>query len=119
MARLRGFPLIVVLAAMALPTNASWPADSNTAENVPAATVKKAGAALAHVVDIEGAYSTQLDAAPTPLAAQKMVDQMAGETVKAIRDQGLSPAEYKHVMEVAESDPELQDRLLMAAESSQ
>ena len=119
MARVRNLLLAVVFAAIPWPASASQPTDSDPAEVVPDATAKKAATALVHILEIEQTYSIQLDAAQTQRDAKAVIDRMAGDAVNAIRQQGLSPAEYKHVMAVAESDPELQDRLLTAAKSAQ
>lgn len=111
------FLAVIGIAAIALPVSASPQSYNDTAQNVPDAIVRKAGAALVHVLEIEQEYSPELDAAQTPEAAKKVIDQMTGDATKAIRDQGLTPAEYRHVMEVATTDPKLRDRLLMAIKS--
>ena len=111
------FLVVVGIAAIALPASAPPQSGNDAAQTVPDAVVRKAGAALVHVLEIEQAYSPQLDAADTPEAAKEVIDRIAGDATKAIRDQGLTPAEYKHVMAVAASDPGLRDRLLMAVKS--
>jgi hypothetical protein len=81
---------------------------------VPEATVTKAGAALRQVAEIKNVYAPKVQAAPTPDERVQVSKQEIAAATKAIGDQGLTVDEYNNVMELAQVDQDLRERLLKA-----
>jgi hypothetical protein len=80
--------------------------------NIPDAKLDKVAAAAKQVNTIASTYKQKLAAAPTASDKQKVVDEADGKLAKAITDQGLSVDEYESIMQVAENDPHVRDKLL-------
>jgi len=75
-------------------------------------TIAKAGAAFKRVVEISSAYSPRLAAAPTPDERVHLINEELVAATTAVSDQGLTVDQYNNVMETAQSDPEVKERLL-------
>jgi GTP1/Obg family GTP-binding protein len=83
------------------------------------ATVAKVGVVLRQVAQIKQTYSERLQTAKTPEQQQDISKQANGAAVTAITQQGLTLDQYKKVLEAAQSDPALKQRLLAAAGATQ
>jgi hypothetical protein len=70
-----------------------------------------AAAALERVVDLQKTYKEQL-ATAKPSEKERVVDEANDALEKAITEQGLSLDEYSEIMEVAQADPEVREKLL-------
>jgi len=77
-------------------------------------TIAKAGVALKQVIEITSAYSPKLAAAPTPDERVHLINEELVAASTAVSDQGLSVDQYNSVIEVAQSDPGVKERLLRA-----
>jgi len=77
-------------------------------------TIAKAGAAFKRVSEISGAYSPRLAAAPTPDERVHLISEELVAATTAVSDQGLTVDQYNNVMETAQSDPGVKERLLRA-----
>jgi GTP1/Obg family GTP-binding protein len=108
---------------MALPADAQPPSGAPSGAvsgaNMPDATVKKVGAALRQVSQIEQTYSQRLQSANTPMEKQDISKQASGAAVTAITQQGLTIDQYKQVIQAAQNDPALKQRVLAAAGAGQ
>ena len=91
--------------------------DQTSGNTVPEATVTKAGAALRQVAEIKNVYAAKVQAAPTRTSASQVSEQEIAAATKAISDQGLTVDEYNNVMELAQVDQDLRERLLKATTS--
>jgi hypothetical protein len=123
-----GFRAGVVSAAllatvMALPAAAQQPrgapSGAVSGANIPDATVNKVGAALRQVTQIEQTYSQRLQSANTPAQKQDISKQANGAAVTAITEQGLTIDQYTQVIQAAQSDPALKQRVVAAAGAGQ
>jgi len=83
------------------------------------ATVGKAGAALHDIAKVQQDYSSKLNAAGSNEEKRSLTEQANAEAVQAIQSHGLSVQEYSNVVQTARSDPQLKQRLLNAASSTQ
>ena len=81
---------------------------------VPDATISKAGAALRDVADLQEKYQPKMDSA-TPREKEGLSAQANAEAVQAIQSHGLSIQEYSSVVRMAQTNPQLKQRLLAAA----
>jgi hypothetical protein len=81
------------------------------------ALVHKVGAALRQTASIRQKYSTGAEAANTSDQKQTVSSQAETEMLQAISDQGLSVQQYNQVIQMAQADPTLRQRLLLVAQS--
>jgi hypothetical protein len=84
---------------------------------VPDAVVHKVGAALRQTATIRQKYADRAEAANSPQQKQELTSQVETEMLKAISDQGLSLQQYNQVIQMAQADPSLKQRVLSAAQS--
>jgi len=112
-------PAALLATAMALPAAAQppsgVPSGAVTSANISDATVKKVGAALRQVAQVEQTYSRRLQSATTPGQKQDISKQANDAAATAITQQGLTIDQYKQVIQAAQSDPTLKQRVLAAA----
>jgi hypothetical protein len=92
-------------------------ATSGTTPNatVPDETVARTGAALKLVTEIKKVYTPKVEAAPTPDERARLSNQATDAARKAISDQGLTIDQYNNVMELAQADPAMRERLIKIA----
>jgi Domain of unknown function (DUF4168) len=81
------------------------------------AKVQKMGAALREVTRIRDDYEARLTAAETDEERQGLQNEAQAVIVEAVQDQGLSVTEFNEVVEAADEDPTVKDRVLAAARS--
>lgn len=81
---------------------------------VPDATIGKAGAALRDVANLQEKYQPKIKSA-TPKEKEGLSAQANAEAVQAIQSHGLSIQEYSSVVRMAQTNPQLKQRLLDAA----
>jgi hypothetical protein len=96
----------------ATPNGGASPADTSDT------TVGKVGAALRDVVHIKQSYAERLQAAKSPTEQQDLSKQASGEAVASISQHGLTIDQYNHVIQAAQTDPALKQRVLAAAKTN-
>jgi Domain of unknown function (DUF4168) len=127
--RLGVVPVALLATAMALPAAAQPSAGAPSAPpgapsgmvpgaSISDATVGKVGMALQQVAQIKQTYSQRLESAKTPAQQQDISKQANDAAVTAITQQGLTIDQYRQVIQVAQNDPTLKQRLLAAAGQS-
>jgi hypothetical protein len=99
------------------------PSHGTTVPGGPAApitdgTIGKAGAALRDVASLQQKYQGRMETA-TPEQKQGLSAQANAEAVQAIQSHGISVQEYSQVVRTAQTDPQLKQRLLEAANKPQ
>ncbi|MBX6740795.1 MAG: DUF4168 domain-containing protein [Acetobacteraceae bacterium] len=94
------------------------PGTRGTSANIPDATVQKTGAALRDVAGIQEEFSQRVQAAPAPEQRQRLVDQASQAATRAINKHGLSVEEYNRVIQLTQTDPDLKERVLAAANAA-
>nr|WP_294550827.1 DUF4168 domain-containing protein [uncultured Rhodopila sp.] len=105
-------PGLALAAADTLPQGQSGAAAQGVP--VPDATISKAGAALRDVADLQEKYQPKMDSA-TPKEKEGLSAQANAEAVQAIQSHGLSMQEYSSVVRMAQTNPQVRQRLLDAA----
>jgi len=103
----------VTLAATDAPSPQAPPAPA--ASSIPDATIGKAGAALRDVANLQEKYQPKMDSAGSQQEKQGLAERANAEAVQAIQSHGLSVQEYSNVVRSAQSNPQLRQRLLDAA----
>jgi hypothetical protein len=81
------------------------------------ATVHKVGTALRNVATIRQQYAQRIQSTDSPQQRQELTDQARTDMEKAIGDQGLTIDRYSQVIQMAQNDPTLRQRVLSAAQS--
>ncbi|HUN43089.1 MAG TPA: DUF4168 domain-containing protein [Acetobacteraceae bacterium] len=78
-------------------------------------TIQKAGRALRNVAQIKMDYSQRLQSVQDPGTRQQLVNEAKGQQIQAVEAQGLSVQQYDQVMQIAQANPAVKQRLLSAA----
>ena len=87
------------------------PSPTATPTNIPDKKLDAAAAAVKKVSVIKNKYDQQL--AQAPVAEKRRLEGEAGDAMeKAVTDQGLSVEEYTTILNVAQKDPVVRDKLL-------
>jgi hypothetical protein len=91
--------------------------DGGTPPNITDETVSKVGRAVGQIALIREAYREGLADLDGEGEKQELAQRAEAAAVKAISEQGLSVMEYNRVVATADNDPELEERLLTAAQA--
>jgi hypothetical protein len=67
---------------------------------------------LDQIAEVKQNYTKQIESSPNDTEKQRLVDEANKALVKAVTDQGLSVEEYTSIMVVAQSDPDVRQRIL-------
>jgi hypothetical protein len=86
-------------------------------DDVSDATITKVGAVLRQTVTIRQKYAERAQSIKSPQEEQALEAQAQIELVQAVSDQGLSVQQYNQVIQMAQADPTLKQRLLSLAKS--
>jgi hypothetical protein len=115
------------VATAAMPALAQQGGSDTATPNVPSATIKqgdlsdatvqKVGAVLRQTVTIRQKYAERAQSVKSPQEEQALAAQAQSEMVQAVNDQGLSVQQYNQVIQMAQADPTLKQRLLTLAQS--
>ncbi len=79
--------------------------------------VQQVGAALREINQVRNDYGARLTSAQTDEERQELQNEAQAVMVEAVTGQGLSVGEFNEVVEAADDDPTLRDRVLAAAGS--
>jgi hypothetical protein len=82
-----------------------------TPKNIPDKKLDAAAAALEQVASVKEDYQRQIKAAD-PSDRDRIVEEAHNALVKAVTDRGLSVDEYNSILEVAENDPDVRQKIL-------
>jgi hypothetical protein len=81
-------------------------------------TVSQVGKAVSAILKLRQPLEESMATAETDQERKSIADLMEDAAVRAISDQGLTVAEYNEVITVAQSDPDLEERVLIAYRSA-
>jgi hypothetical protein len=82
------------------------------------AMVHRVGKAIRSVTMIREQYTQRAQASNSPQARQTIDRDAQRDMAKAVTDQGLTLQQYDQVIQMAQADPTLQQRLLSVARSN-
>ena len=85
------------------------PSDRTTA--IPDQKLDAAAAVLERIASLKKDYEEQMVAAPTASDKKRIAAEAFSAFQKAVTDQGLSVNEYMSILEVAQNDPEVGDKI--------
>ena len=80
-------------------------------------TVSKVGRAVGRIAMIRDAYQDGVKNVKSDGEKEELAQRAEVAAVAVLNEQGVSIAEYNHVMAAADEDPALQQRLLAAAQA--
>lgn len=94
-------------------------APSVTQTNVSPVQVRKAGRALKAIIAIQGKYRTEMQSAASSKQQDAQQQQVVDAETRAIRQQGLTVAQYSQVVAAARTNPAVRRQLFAAANLGQ
>lgn len=94
------------------------PGAATQAGPVSDAMVHRVGKAIRNVTMVRQQYTQQAQTSKSPQARQDLDTQAQRDMAKAVTDQGLTLQQYDQVIQMAQADPTLRQRLLSAARSN-
>jgi hypothetical protein len=83
---------------------------SDHSQNIPDQKLDAAVAAMERVVSLKQSYQQQIAAAP-PSDQERIAAEATNALTKAVTDQGLSVEEYDSILEVAQNDPQVGEKI--------
>jgi hypothetical protein len=87
------------------------PGPSDQTSNIPDQKLDAAAAALKQVASVKENYEQRIKAA-APSDRQRIADEANNALVKAVTDQGLSVEEYTSILAMAQSDPQVREKIV-------
>ncbi len=87
------------------------PGMSGQSTNISEQKLDAAANAIERVSAIKQGYQQRMEAAP-PSDRGRLADEASDEMVKAVAEQGLSVDEYNSIIEVAQNDPVVHDKIV-------
>ena len=91
--------------------SSTTPSPRTAPANIPDKKLDAAAAAVKKVSAVKGTFDQKLAQAPAA-EKQRVADEANDAIVKAVTDQGLSIDQYKTILQVAQNDPVVRDKLL-------
>lgn len=91
------------------------PAQSSKEKVIPDQKLDAAAAALPYVSNLQERYEQQIATATAPSAKERLTKGGSDAIAKAITKEGLSVNEFNAIIELAENDPGLREKLLRRA----
>ena len=91
--------------------SSATPRPTTAPTNIPDKKLDAAAAAVKEVSAVKGTFEQKLTQAPAA-EKERVADEANDAIVKAVTDQGLSIDEYTTILQVAQNDPVVRDKLL-------
>jgi predicted TIM-barrel fold metal-dependent hydrolase len=86
------------------------PGLSDPASNIPDQKLDAAAAAIEQVTTLKQDYQQRI-AAAAPSDKERILNEAVNALAKAVTDQGLSLEEYDSILEVAQNDPDVREKI--------
>jgi predicted ATPase with chaperone activity len=93
------------------PPQAQSPVPSEQSKSIPDQKLDATAAALERVANLKQDYQQQI-ATAAPSDKPRIADEANTALTKAVTDQGLSVDEYTTIIEVAQNDPDVRNKIL-------
>jgi hypothetical protein len=88
------------------------PGTAGQAENIPDQKLDAAAAAIERMASIKQEYQQRISKEASPAEQQKLTDEGNNKMEKAVTDQGLSVAEYSSILEMAQNNPVVREKIV-------
>jgi predicted TIM-barrel fold metal-dependent hydrolase len=86
------------------------PGLSEQSPNIPDQKLDAAAAAIERVASLKHDYQQRI-AAAAPADKERILNEAVNALAKAVTDQGLSVEEYDSILEVAQNDPDVREKI--------
>jgi predicted TIM-barrel fold metal-dependent hydrolase len=86
------------------------PGASDKSASIPDQKLDAAAAAIEQVASLKQDYQQRI-AAAAPADKERVLNEAVGALKKAVNDQGLSVEEYDSILEVAQNDPDVREKI--------
>jgi hypothetical protein len=86
------------------------PGASDKSASIPDQKLDAAAAAIERVAILKQDYQQRI-AAAAPADKERVLNEAVGALKKAVNDQGLSVEEYDSILEVAQNDPDVREKI--------
>lgn len=87
------------------------PSPSSPSVNISDQKLDQAAAAIERVTTVKQDYEQRMAGAP-PADQERLADEATEAMVKAVNEEGLSVEEYNSIIQVAQTDPDVRQRIL-------
>jgi Domain of unknown function (DUF4168) len=88
------------------------PGPSTSAQDLSDQKLSAVAAALQRVASLQKDYRQRIAEAEAPAEKERIVAEAHNEFTNAVTEQGLSVEEYASILDMAQDDPEIRDKLL-------
>jgi len=88
------------------------PGAASQAETIPDQKLDAAAAAIERMADVKQEYQQRISREASPDEREKLADEGNNAMEKAVTDQGLSVAEYSKILEVAQNNPVVREKIV-------
>jgi hypothetical protein len=88
------------------------PGTAGQAENIPDQKLDQAAAAIERMARVKQEYQQRISKEGSPAEQQKLADEGNNAMEKAVTDQGLSVQEYSTILEVAQNNPVVREKII-------
>ncbi|MBX9829182.1 MAG: DUF4168 domain-containing protein [Xanthobacteraceae bacterium] len=93
-------------------TKPQAPAAAAQAENIPDQKLDAAAAAIERMASLKQEYQQRISKEASPAEQERLADEGNNAMEKAVTDQGLSVAEYSSILEVAQNNPVVREKII-------
>ena len=93
-------------------TRPQAPAAADQAENIPDQKLDAAAAAIERMASIKQEYQQRISKEASQAEQQKLANEGNNAMEKAVTEQGLSVAEYSSILEVAQNNPVVREKII-------
>ncbi len=107
----------LLLAPGANAQNQSPPQNQTPSPNISDQKLDAAAAAIEHVTSVKQDYQQKMSTAAAPSDKSRIASDASNAMKKAVTDQGLSLEEYSSILQVAQNDPGVRQKLLQRLHS--
>jgi hypothetical protein len=86
--------------------------------NVPNEMISQVGKAVVEIMKLRQTFEENMATAHTEEEAQGLAEEVETAAVRVIGDQGLTVDQYNHVLNAAQDDEDLEERVLLACRAA-
>jgi hypothetical protein len=94
------------------------PGAAAQADNIPDQKLDQAAAAIERMASIKQEYQLRISKEPSQAEQQKLANEGNNKMEKAVTDQGLSVEEYSSILEVAQNNPMVREKIVQRIKPS-
>ena len=93
-------------------TQPQTPGAAGQADNIPEQKLDAAAAAIQKMASVKQEYQQRISKEASPAEQERLAEEGNNAMEKAVTDQGLSVEEYNSIIQVAQNDPQVRQKIL-------